>query len=687
MGRRENMGKRKKLLLVLAVCCVLCGCRNGEGKDTDITTEAGTGVLTETDHADEQEIVSIADSEYAIKNCPVAGNSGLYEVQLVMPEAELWLVDWTARDEIVYAIYEKYEMSDTKTYLYAINPLQMEVLAQTKLPEGMYYENAITVSDSGEIIIYNCGNEEIYFLNDRLEEDKTLVIDDAQADKLVFSEDLIYGYYMDSVTGNVWRIDMNDGNKTCLFEDIPMDEYGYGSVCGLLGDEWLAFNYYDFTKEETTYEVRNIETGEIVYQSPDALYDMQGESAHYILRHHEDGMDEIICGNDSDSPNVLMLRNYKEYENIHVDWQNQVALSSTMVRDVENKQFKVSFEQYCLDTGVLQHASDYYIPYMQDGVASDENMLSAEGGYLSIGDMICLGDTGYILISAFGEKSYLYVWDLQEKDSQTGDEASYFRNWQNPEEPDVEALEEIRVHADEIGAKYDVEIYFGDEVKDCYKDIYDYEVTNNAIRIEQALNVLDEELALYPDGMLAQLDDDYGSRLKIYLAGKIVAADETALTTSVGIQNTVEDNTFMVLDILSIYDYEKTIHHELFHAIECHLNNEGYYFDYDAWMALNPDDFDYDYDYVENESNSDWTYVAGDSEFGGYFIDVYSKSFPHEDRARIMEYAVMEPQLQTGYFESEPLRDKLQYICDKIRDGFDTTDWPEQTIWEQCLYD
>lgn len=677
-------GKRKYSLLLVAVLAfsLVSGCGNKTDEAAGITTENDMSTQTDADAFDETEPV---DSAYEIKNNPVDGNSGLYEVDFGLSEDALWPVDMAVSGETVYAIYESYETTATRTYLYALDPLRMRVIARTELTEGMYFEDAITVSDDREILVYNCGEQEIYVLNDRLEEVGKYTLDVEQTN-MVISEDTKYGYYMDYNSGIVWRIDLNDGSRTCVFEDIPVSDFGYGNVGGVLGNEWLAFSYYNASSEETIWEIRNIESGEIVYQSPDSLYDMQGDKEHFILRHREDGLDEIICKDATTSPHVLMLRDYEEYGNMYVDWRSQAVLSGTTERDGADKQLKLSCGMYNLENGTLQYACDFYIPYAEGDALSDGDRLSAESESLVIGDMICLEDTGYVLISVFGTKSHLLVWDLNEPGSQTGDAACYFRDWQDPEEPDFDALEALLARADEIGAKYGVEIYFGAEVENCYRDMYDYEITYNAVRIEQALNVLDEALALYPDGMLAQLDDDFGSALKIYLSGKIAAADETALTTAVGIQNTLADNTFMVLDILSIYDYERTIHHELFHAVEGHLNDGEYYFDYDVWMTYNPDGFNYDFSYTENELNSDWSYVVGEGETEGYFIDLYSKSFPNEDRARIMEYAMMEPELQTGCFESEPLRRKLAYISEQIRAGFDTTGWPEKTIWEQSIY-
>ena len=57
-------------------------------------------------------------------------------------------------------------------------------------------------------------------------------------------------------------------------------------------------------------------------------------------------------------------------------------------------------------------------------------------------------------------------------------------------------------------------------------------------------------------------------------------------------------------------------------------------------------------------------------------------SFPKEDRARILEYAMMPG--NESYFSSEQMQAKLQTICTALREVFDLD--PEQHYaWEQYL--
>ena len=71
--------------------------------------------------------------------------------------------------------------------------------------------------------------------------------------------------------------------------------------------------------------------------------------------------------------------------------------------------------------------------------------------------------------------------------------------------------------------------------------------------------------------------------------------------------------------------------------------------------------------------------------YDSYFIDTYSRTFPTEDRARVMEYAMIGWDWMFSEDGSAPLREKLRYYADCIRDCFDTAGWPAVTRWEQPL--
>ena len=66
---------------------------------------------------------------------------------------------------------------------------------------------------------------------------------------------------------------------------------------------------------------------------------------------------------------------------------------------------------------------------------------------------------------------------------------------------------------------------------------------------------------------------------------------------------------------------------------------------------------------------------------GEWFIEDYSRTYPREDRATIMECAMLE--LDAMFVAASYRQAKLNYLCECIRDAFDTTEWPAETVWEK----
>ena len=58
-------------------------------------------------------------------------------------------------------------------------------------------------------------------------------------------------------------------------------------------------------------------------------------------------------------------------------------------------------------------------------------------------------------------------------------------------------------------------------------------------------------------------------------------------------------------------------------------------------------------------------------------------SFPKEDRARILEYAMTEG--NEHYFQSKTMQSKLRQLCIGIREGFGLKKSPDTFLWEQYL--
>jgi len=123
---------------------------------------------------------------------------------------------------------------------------------------------------------------------------------------------------------------------------------------------------------------------------------------------------------------------------------------------------------------------------------------------------------------------------------------------------------------------------------------------------------------------------------------------------------------------------EKALYHELCHLIDTQVFSESNA--YDEWDRLNPRDFEYDYDYLTNLERTSQEYLQDHCRS---FIDMYSMSFPKEDRARIMEYAMTEG--NEHLFRSPMLQAKLALLCIGIREAFQLENCEDPLPWEQYL--
>jgi hypothetical protein len=119
-------------------------------------------------------------------------------------------------------------------------------------------------------------------------------------------------------------------------------------------------------------------------------------------------------------------------------------------------------------------------------------------------------------------------------------------------------------------------------------------------------------------------------------------------------------------------------YHQMYLALETKLMSDSKAC-YD-WEYLNPESFDYDYNYILNRDREDGGWLEGENR---YFIDLFSMSFPREDRARIMQYAMM---ADCGeYFATDAMQAKLRALCLGLREAYGLTKSPDTFLWEQYL--
>ena len=232
-----------------------------------------------------------------------------------------------------------------------------------------------------------------------------------------------------------------------------------------------------------------------------------------------------------------------------------------------------------------------------------------------------------------------------------------------------------------LGEQYGIEILVGDA---CETDFWDHTamVQNDPEVVKQELDRLEKILQSFPEGFFDQLYHEEYQRIRIQLVRKIVAKPHYGTGGDYdGVVYTDWDFGGYKMIIDTDGGYDALYYHELSHIIEdyvswyCGRYVEEMYFG-SGWEALNPSGFQYTYDRAN--------YVDLTDDLYPYFMDNYGLINDREDRSRVFEYACVEG--SQWLFEQKPgALEKMRFYAEAIRKAFDTTNWPEVTVWEQYL--
>lgn len=287
---------------------------------------------------------------------------------------------------------------------------------------------------------------------------------------------------------------------------------------------------------------------------------------------------------------------------------------------------------------------------------------------------------GYFFTDFLGGDLRLMFWDVN---AETEGEALELCPLGTAQEP--ERLLELALYdrAREIGDRYGVEIFIGEQCELVYTHFETYALTD-PVFLNEALDVLDKALSRYPDGFFRQLPYGTVETIRFEVVGALYAREGiTDYQNSVGAFAQQRGSYYgIILDGFCIR--EDTIYHEVSHIIDKKLAWDAQIradalFSEEGWMALQPEGFQYVESYVDMPEEV--LAYAG----SGYFIRDYSMTFPTEDRADVLASAIA---LEEWAFEpGSGLRAKLQFYAACIRDCFDTAQWPDVVCWEQVLND
>lgn len=533
---------------------------------------------------------------------------------------------------------------------------------------------ANVVSDSEQLRIYDPQTRSFMWLDGGFNLIKTWEMPEDVSANPVMDQSNCYVYYV-NLDGDIIRLEMATGLAVKLdagLEQRPEPNlegiFNHGTLLkasGMAVDDsgvLFASHYMDVVKNK-------------VIASRSDFSSISGREDNYLVWMNNQ-LSQIVYGNYSDTHiSELIFENYAEYQSMFA-FPDDERVFTYFNKNLADGTSTGVLSMYCLTDGTKPAA--FTVPE-DAGVGGNNRPLY----------MAYLPDSGRVVYAVTSENPKLYVWDTQTPESQSGDNGLYKYPYMAEDAQDTDEMERLKAYAQSLGEQYGVKVFIAD---DAPTQLWGYKAEHvTSVRLTQrALMILRQALGSYPDGFFEQLHNEAQGPLKFYILCNFVPDGSDSLSTTTGLFGQDAAQQYVALNVVDLDRLEPLIYHEISHAIDNKLfgvSNQTYHSE--AWDMLNPEGFAYDFSYQSNAQIANWDHVYGGGVFmenqgTAYFIDAYSKSYPTEDRARIMEYAM-------GYYPSskcfgeEYLWKKLEYISRDIREHFDTAGWPEVTWWERAL--
>ena len=229
--------------------------------------------------------------------------------------------------------------------------------------------------------------------------------------------------------------------------------------------------------------------------------------------------------------------------------------------------------------------------------------------------------------------------------------------------------------ANEILEKYKIEVAYGKDTEDNVDSLDATPLLDEEIIYNNILKLRDT-LEKYPEGFFNEFKNESNNySVSIYLVDKFNSRN-VALAT----RNT--NNEFKIY-ISNDEEFEKVLHHELYHIIEYYIKLEYDIDDlYKKWEEYNPNS----YVYPNNVNDLDDKYTPNINKADRvYFVSKYAKTNAKEDRAETFS-DMMSKEVKPYYYSKEhPILDKANLIADVIEATFDSVKEETKERWERFL--
>lgn len=499
-------------------------------------------------------------------------------------------------------------------------------------------DTGIQVNEQG-IAFYDDVRHCVVFLDTELQETESISLPDEMLGNAVIAPDWRMVYYCTDAA--VCAMDLDTGISQILKEQTAQ----WQGISGIFlnGSVLECYRVNADSTGETVY--LSAQTGQTLCSSKTICY-LATDEERYFASFYDGSVDICLVGETDREQKTLRLP-----ENAMVF--PMLSMNAVVYQQNDGKTLELSFVDLYEGkrTGLLSLAGT---PTLLMAAASDSKVW-----------MLC-EDAG---------KEILYCWDPAL--SPVHDETEYTAPYYTAEQPDRAGLNRCKTCSAALGEKYGVNILIWEDPLQFQPFDYQFEAEFRVEAYERDLAVLETAMNRFPEGFFQQAVEGTGSgTLTVSLVRSINGDRELGNLMQIGgVQYWIDESAYLALAMGG--QLEQMFYHELSHVIDSRVMSTcGAY---DDWEALNPVDFSYDYGYLANENREDFQYLEEETRA---FIDIYSMSYPKEDRARIFEYAMMPG--NESFFVSEIMQEKLRTICLGIREAF-SLETAASYPWEQYL--
>lgn len=470
---RKGIGRWLAGVLVISMalgqitgCQVTGGDKNGgttSGYLTEENTDRADGSQTTSEETTtEEEWKSIVSGEY-YKQAKVSGHTNLYQLDMKVEEDNIYINKMFAFGDALGIQYGVGE--DGYLALYDLADLRQKVVVSC--PKNTYASDVFS-NGTDEVVLYDKGNKELIRYGALLEQETVMPIEKGTPDSYLMSKDLTGFFYINAEDGQIYEYDLRSGEES----EVCPAYSGEGKDTTLLGyaeePEYLVVSAYDNTAERVEVRCYSV-TGEDIKETGDYdIVQFEGSGDKYYASVYADDQVYQVYGETSgEEPGILFPDNTGDFQ-VGCDVEHGLAMYGSASQSQETNTQKLQFRIYNVDTGKCESRLAVTFPF-------------DETNYIYIDQGTYIDTYNFFAFSTSGLTPEVYIWDLNDARSISGDSRVYRYPWSYLDHPSDELKQELRQQAKDIGDQNGVEVHIFDEVTECSKDIYRYEASDNAL--------------------------------------------------------------------------------------------------------------------------------------------------------------------------------------------------------------